>query len=567
LFALSALKNLIKHDSSHERLRRFHEQGKHHYLACPGYESSLIKRCIAQRGLNVDYIKVSSNGIPEVVKVGPHEIVMGIPKPLVLSTEEEIRLHVLAVHPMRIGATEAEAKATIRARRVLSRKLHAQRRRGIGVIGHDLGYIGGRTKNKRVMACQRESYKVRTKSQDKWLASMLFQGRNGESFALPSVEKVAEKRYGEFLCIAGGVRSYCLSRDLQSASVVVTLPPSAHPNPKHGTSTWNGILPDESNGILNHRWKLVRARLKKKDITLIGFRTTESHEDGCPHSNFVIYFPKEYLPIVEATFRSVFGVSENTVRFTAHSSIQDCIAAGLYASKFLNPHNQTEAHQRAMLGEQTWAGTWGIRRIQWFGIPQLRVWRDLRASGITPEDPRMAQVWRAARGGRFDKYIGLQGGIGIPLGARPFRSTYEVNATGKSVTAIGVLNTTSGFHFQIRNAGYWTLSATDESISEKKVTVAINKPSLRFRSYENDPKLQIGIQRRLFLPADQMIIPVNRLALRDSTVTQPEWIATPILSTKHDVLHTKRDVIDEKYDFFNLKRNIYNEKNHVLYTF
>jgi hypothetical protein len=434
-------------------------------------EKIMIRRIIEKHGLDQDCITVSESDCN--IQICGETIDTGIPKPVTLCTDEEIRRYVErtlpAPKPAGHNADEDARKASDKAahinnidRKSLSRSLKKVRRKGLGIISQELHLVGGKTKNKRVTPSQRSSRKKSNEANIKWLANTEIHSRDGVVFKLNDAGVTAEKRLAEMEAVTAGIQKEAEAQGLVWASCVVTLPPEFHPNPSKGKNSWNGTMPGEAMKVLMDRFASARAVLNNKKIKLAGMRTVESHQDGCPHVNFLIYYAPKHQKKVKAAFKSAFGKSEKLCRFMPGKTGAGAAKFATYATKYIKKYIKGGADlDDACLEEQAWASAWSIRRFQFFGIPSLTNWRSLRSSSVTPQDYATAELWVAARAGDFDEYIRLNGGLNAPTSKRNFKTIKELSGTGRSYVPVGIFNIATGAEHITKEVGFWTIKTAE----------------------------------------------------------------------------------------------------------
>ena len=298
-----------------------------------------------------------------------------------------------------------------------------------------------------------------------------------KAFKLADIVLTREKRLAEMQCILKGIERQAEAQGLRWASAVASLPAHLHVNPTAGANSWDGTLPSESIRYIHDKWKKMRAYCAKKKITLAGFWTVETHKDGTPHINFLVYFDGDRAGFVESAFDIYFSHSERAVKFRLDGDVVDgqkIAKFSSYASKYFTKTFNVEAlltnvEANTALKEEALASAFGYRRYGFFGIPGLNLWRKLRASKETPDDEATAAIWRAARGGRASEFIELSGGLGIKARARTFKTVSVPHL--KSRVTVGVRNVKNGYELIVKRVGEWTIKKIIEAVEEVKKTV------------------------------------------------------------------------------------------------
>lgn len=235
----------------------------------------------------------------------------------------------------------------------------------------------------------------------------------------------------------------------------------SRPNPKW----WDAGCPsiDASQKWLNGVWASIRRRLDKLDIKLPGIRTVEPHVDGTVHWNFLIYCNECDAHDVLNVFREEAlrdtpdeaGASKHRIRIEHIDSskgdgfryiIKYITKMAGYADakgvKYSLDANSNCSLSDAISRVSAWQKTERIRLFQFFGVPSVTAYRQLRRfrsafnehdiflKKCTPEQISKLEAFRSAcDSSDFRTYILLNGGF---FGSRillPFYST-QMNPDG-----------------------------------------------------------------------------------------------------------------------------------------
>lgn len=268
------------------------------------------------------------------------------------------------------------------------------------------------------------------------------------------METMMRIRETEAYASRNGHRAVFVTWTLPSAWHAV-LQNSGEPNPKY-----NGSTPRAAHAQLQKLWAQARAKLKRDGISYYGVRTAEPHHDGCPHWHMMLWVAEDQLDALLATIEhyalsidpeEVRGKKRVRIRFE-HIDPDKGSAAGYvikYVAKNINctqRPGEIDKYGRPMESSApriaAWASVHGIRQFQFFGLPSVTVWRELRRLRDHKDDPFAASCFedwvaltkpdpeamailhdlrRAAHSSRWDKFIELCGGPCVPLNDRPVR--------------------------------------------------------------------------------------------------------------------------------------------------
>ena len=135
--------------------------------------------------------------------------------------------------------------------------------------------------------------------------------------------------------------------------------------------------------------------------------------------NIMFFCAPADMKIVQSVIRSKFDWHESAAKFMQNDGRSKFASyCTKYALKSLADEG-TEANPT-----DAWYSVWAIRRYQFFGIPNLSTWRELRKieDFETNKTPLAASIWRAARRGDGAAFISLNGGLNIKMKDRPVRA-------------------------------------------------------------------------------------------------------------------------------------------------
>lgn len=398
--------------------------------------------------------------------------------------------------PDLLDFSEASGQQAEEAKRKTRRERKEQKRQR-AILELRSGCIGGRHGGfKRATMWQINSQAQKNKDMERFLAQHVAVGKNNERIVLTNS---FQRKMAEFAIVAQGIQKVAEGEGMAWVKVVVSLPPEFHINPTRGKNTWNGTLPDVSCRLLQKQWSKCRAALAKDDIKLIGLWTRETHCDGTPHINFILYLPVGSDSQVEQTFRKYMALGNTSPKaitfekkqqyeFNGKCGFAKYCAKGFAKYSAKNIDTSDPANIDA-LAEQSLASAFGWRRWGFFGIPPLSQWRALRSQKDNPNaTPLLNSMWRAARGNDFAAFVQLNGGIGAKAKKRTIKTFAEASESGKSSIVVGVVDKAQNFYLRTKTIGYFELIR----IQNKEVTLKITYPRNHVQSYpwpQNQPTL------------------------------------------------------------------------------
>ena len=229
-----------------------------------------------------------------------------------------------------------------------------------------------------------------------------------------------------------GLEKYARKKEngsLVPCFITLTAPARFHPNPSNDHNTWDYSTPTEGQEWLTDEWARLRARLAKINITLAGFRVSESHKDGCAHFHYLVYVSAEQRTAICKAIAYKWRIvknkndrgAEGDERPHAHvkwlddrsESEKRKASASTYVMKYVMKtlHAKPDEEDR----ERAWRQVWGIRNYQFFGVTTKNVWEALRHKDAKaePGDTLTSKAIYYARNGDFCSLLEIDGGIGI----------------------------------------------------------------------------------------------------------------------------------------------------------
>ena len=301
--------------------------------------------------------------------------------------------------------------------------------------GERIALHAGLVGKNRSRACSNMTLGRRNRQKEKtreWASRTTITMPYGEAVGMDNlIENARRKRIAMNYVKLKGLEKYARQRGLVPCFITLTAPPHFHPNPAIGSSSWDGSLPDETTKWLMTAWARLRARLSKLDITMSGARVTECHDDACPHGHILSFVPNEQRADIEFEIRKEWKTTAAAeIRWLDDCDSGNAASAASYLMKYvLKSLAQPGATDDR---DDAWRATWGIRSIQFFGLPPDELWNALRNTNTETTDPRTALAAQYARNGDYCGFLEQTGGIGIKQKYRPFKAVVSANATEKT---------------------------------------------------------------------------------------------------------------------------------------
>jgi hypothetical protein len=124
---------------------------------------------------------------------------------------------------------------------------------------------------------------------------------------LLTLEQVASSprmRFAKLYAFVKAMDAISIEQGLATGMLTLTLEPQWHPNPSHGTNSWNGASPRAAHQSMGTRWQSVLRDLDRLNIGVSGLRVVEPHKDGCPHWHlWLLYRPAAEQSILQTVMR------------------------------------------------------------------------------------------------------------------------------------------------------------------------------------------------------------------------------------------------------------------------
>lgn len=356
--------------------------------------------------------------------------------------------------------TPAEPDATItvsgalnrmRCRRWWSRRVRAEHGRRIELNARALGMVSKR----RDLYLSNDAF-TRWVNRQAQSAMMIARSEaentdTGEAVPMSSVVAASpanpEIRRAEMMTRVRGTEMYAQTQGHNAAFLTITVPPEMHAVHSSTGQILPGaeLSPRDAQKWLRDAWARTRAILDRKQIAIYGMRVAEPHHDGTPHWHLLLWGETSDVQAAIDTIRDSviddaasqarrrYGVKTEWIdqeRGSAASYVAKYIAKavdghalaetvttdpdGAQISLQINPD---DAAQRT----RAWASTWGIRQFQFFGLPAVTIWREMRRLEKIAHCALAEAIREAADNGEWWRFLDLMGGANLASKARPAR--------------------------------------------------------------------------------------------------------------------------------------------------
>ncbi len=222
----------------------------------------------------------------------------------------------------------------------------------------------------------------------------------------------------------------------------LTTPSKFHSHYKSGKANpkYQKLTVKDASDYLNTQWQKARAQFDREDINVYGLRVVEPHHDGTPHWHLMLFMPPEKASRVTEILRHYAmehdgdeaGAKES--RFKAEEIREEKGSAQDYIAKYICKNIDGEYLDTDKYGNDAkvaasritaWASLYKIRQFQFFGLPSVSLWRQLRKVDGSIKDFELDQLRQAADSSDWLAYLLMMGGTNKRKVERPFALEYE----------------------------------------------------------------------------------------------------------------------------------------------
>jgi len=249
-------------------------------------------------------------------------------------------------------------------------------------------------------------------------------------------------RRAELMVRIKGTEEYSQLQNHESWFYTLTTPSKYHSHYKSGKPNpkFKHYSVKDANDYLNSQWQKARAQFDRENIQVYGLRVVEPHHDGTPHWHLMLFMPPHHSERVTQILSHYAlehdGNEQGALksRFKAEKICTDKGSAQAYIAKYICKNIDGEYLDEDKYGNDAktaaskitaWASLYNIRQFQFFGLPSVSLWRQLRKIYGEVEDLELNKLRIAADSSDWLSYLLLMGGANVRKVERPFALEYE----------------------------------------------------------------------------------------------------------------------------------------------
>ncbi len=289
------------------------------------------------------------------------------------------------------------------------------------------------------------AHREKVKATERWLKECVAISDAGEQLSLWDVHQASQGnpalRRAELMTRLRGFEEIADELGHIGEFITLTCPSEFHATNADGTpnARYAGHTVKDAQAWLQKMWARSRAGLKRKGVTVYGFRIAEPHHDGTPHWHMVLFTLAHHRRALRRMLAGHWlseggrdaGAKDHRIKFKSIDRSKGSAAGYLakYVAKNIDGFevgDDLEADDRAERAEDApgrrdairtarrvaaWASLHGIRQFQQIGGPQVTIYRECRRlrAPVAPASVERARL--AADAGEWADFIRSIGGI------------------------------------------------------------------------------------------------------------------------------------------------------------
>ena len=289
------------------------------------------------------------------------------------------------------------------------------------------------------------AHRAKIDATERWLKACTAISDAGDQLSLWDVHEASQAnpalRRAELMTRLRGFEEIADEAGHVGEFITLTVPGEYHatntdgtPNPKYAAHTVR-----DAQDWLQKMWARSRAGLKRKGISIYGFRIAEPHHDGTPHWHMVLFTLAHHRQALRRMLAKHWlseggrdaGAKDHRIKFKAIDKSKGSAAGYLakYVAKNIDglgvgddletsspadgeaPAKSRDARTTARR-VVAWASIHGIRQFQQIGGPQVTIYRECRRLRKPVASASIEAARVAADSGEWADFIRSVGGIG-----------------------------------------------------------------------------------------------------------------------------------------------------------
>lgn len=323
------------------------------------------------------------------------------------------------------------------------RALRKKHRRGLEKAALSLNLVNKR----RSIYVSDESYRCymqQSRRNQELLDTMIASNEVGQEYTLAELSQLSVSnprvRRSELMVRISGIEKFAQSNGHIGVFYTITCPSRMHCSLSRSGSrnpNYDNTTPKEASAYLNTLWQRIRAKLNRNEADIYGLRVTEPHHDGTPHWHLLVFMESTQKKFVDQVFKHYALADSPSEPGAIKRRVTDKLidwkrgTATGYVAKYISKNIDGFAIDKDEYGNNSniaaqrvtaWASTWGIRQFQFFGVPPISQWRELRRLSLDGlPDNKVRRCCQAADNNDWYEYMKELGGIRTKLKHIPIK--------------------------------------------------------------------------------------------------------------------------------------------------